>query len=76
VDWLNKLGDSAFWPRQLDLLKDDPYLIAVIVVGAVIGWLVRKLWDQRQINILKATSAKFVEQRSPVFLPLHLRWPL
>jgi hypothetical protein len=46
VDWLNKLGDSAFWPRQLDLLKDDPYLIAVIVVGAVIGWLVRKLWDQ------------------------------
>jgi hypothetical protein len=56
VDWLNKLGDSAFWQRQLDLLKDDPYLIAVIVVGAVIGWLVRKLWDQRQINILKATN--------------------
>jgi hypothetical protein len=56
VGWLNKLGDSTFWQRQLDLLKDDPYLIAVIVVGAVIGWLVRKLWDQRQINILKATN--------------------
>jgi hypothetical protein len=56
VGWLNKLGDSTFWQRQLDLLKDDSYLIAVIVVGAVIGWLVRKLWDQRQINILKATN--------------------
>jgi hypothetical protein len=75
VGWRNKLGDPAFWQRQLDLLKENPFLIA-IVVGAVIGWLVRKLWDQRQINILKATSAKFVEQRSPVFLPLHLRWPL
>jgi hypothetical protein len=56
VGWLNKLGDSAFWQRPLDLLKDDPFLIAVIVFGAVIGWLVRKLWDQRQINILKATN--------------------
>jgi hypothetical protein len=56
VSWLNKIGDPAFWQRKLDLLKEDPFLMAVIVVGAVIGWLVRKLWEQRQINILKATN--------------------
>ena len=28
----------------------------MIAVGAVIAWFARKLWDQRQINILKATD--------------------
>jgi hypothetical protein len=56
VSWLNKIGDPAFWQRKLDLLKEDPFLMAVVVVGAVISWLARKLWDQRRINILKAAN--------------------